>query len=602
MKRILFALTMIAGLLLPQAQAATDVSLNLFYDNLSAQGNWIEVADYGYCFQPNVASGNANWRPYADGYWAYTDAGWTWVSYEDFGWATYHYGRWSRLSDYGWVWVPGYEWAPAWVSWRTGGDYVGWAPLPASANQVYEGRAITGQVDVEFDIGPQYYNFVDVRYIGEPVLRDRIFEPSRNVTIISSTVNVTNITYNNSIVYNYGPDYNRLNQYSTRPIQRLSLQRETTVGANLTAQGGGRNFNRVNGNQLVVVAPAIQKSQQQIAPKQVKAKVQQPKFEHGWQGVANRQQLQAEMKKENSRNVPPPTFKPQPNRKAEAAAGQDAGAQPNEAAPAGESNQQAEGAARQGQRNRQGQNIGAEADQRNEDANANAQADQSDKQARRRAGRGQQAQGDEQTRNNGRRGKARPAEQQQAERGQRDREEGPAQADQTNRRAEQQADREQQADAERKTPASEPDRSNAAQDEPRKARQEKKVEQSDTEKPDQPRARRGERAAQANEPEPAGQAAQPRHARPVQGGEQPAQRERSERASQAERPEQTEHAEQPGQAERAERASQSERPERAQPAQRQDRAKQQQAEQNPDTPRKGKKKAQPEETPTPPRP
>ena len=129
--------------------------------------------------------------------------------------------------------MPGYEWAPAWVSWRTGGDYVGWAPLPPGGDRVYEGRAITGGVDVEFGIGPLYYNFVDVRYIGEPVLRGRILAPSRNVTIINRTVNVTNITYSNSIVYNYGPDYNQLNRYSTRPIQRLKLQRETTLGANL---------------------------------------------------------------------------------------------------------------------------------------------------------------------------------------------------------------------------------------------------------------------------------------------------------------------------------------------------------------------------------
>ena len=36
---------------------------------------------------------------------------------------------------------------------------------------VYEGQPITGRVDLEFDIGPEYYNFVDVRYIGDPVLR-----------------------------------------------------------------------------------------------------------------------------------------------------------------------------------------------------------------------------------------------------------------------------------------------------------------------------------------------------------------------------------------------------------------------------------------------
>ena len=586
MKRILFALTMMAGLLLPvapRAQAATDVSLNLFYDNLSTQGNWIEVADYGYVFQPNVASGNANWRPYSDGYWAYTDVGWTWVSYEDFGWATYHYGRWSRLSDYGWVWVPGYEWAPAWVSWRTGGDYVGWAPLPASPNQVYEGRAITGQVDVEFDIGPEYYNFVDVRYIGEPVLRDRIFEPGRNVTIISSTVNVTNITYNNSIVYNYGPDYNRLNQYSTRPIQRLSLQRETTVGANLTAQGGGRNFNRVNGNQLMVVAPAIQKSQTNIAPKQVKAKVQKPQFEHGWQGISNRQQIQAEMKKENAKNVPPPTFQPQQNRKAEAAAGQNAAPQPNESAPASGNNQRAERAERaarqgQGQKNGQGQNAGTEAGQGNGNANANVQASQPDKRAERKAAREQKAQAAEQTRANAAKDKTQQAEQQQAERGQKDQEQKPQQSGQADRQAERKAAREQRAQG------SEQEGANARQDEPRKAREEKKADQQNTGNPDQPRTRQAERPAQAEAPQHAEQAAQPKRARSAQSAEQPRQAEQPQRARSAQ------SAEQPRQAERA------------QQPQRQERVKQQQDDQNPNAQRKAKKKGQPEETPAQPQP
>jgi len=233
MKRILFALALLA-LFVPSARkaAAAEVSIDFFYSNLSG-GSWIEAGDYGYCWQPDVAVDNRDWRPYADGYWAYTDVGWTWVSYEDFGWATYHYGRWSRLRNHGWVWVPGYEWGPAWVSWRTGGDYVGWAPLPprrygggyARGEVVYEGRAIGSSVDIEFDIGPAYYNFVDVRYIGAPVLREHIYASTQNITYINRTVNVTNITYNDNRIYNYGPDYNRLSAYSTRPIQRLTLQR-----------------------------------------------------------------------------------------------------------------------------------------------------------------------------------------------------------------------------------------------------------------------------------------------------------------------------------------------------------------------------------------
>lgn len=317
MKRILLALASLA-LFLPSApRAEADVSIDFFYTNLSG-GSWIEVGDYGYCWQPEIAVSNRDWRPYADGYWAYTDVGWTWVSYEDFGWATYHYGRWSRLRDHGWVWVPGYEWGPAWVSWRTGGDYVGWAPLPprrygyGGDEYVYSGRAIGTSVDIEFDIGPAYYNFVDVRYIGAPVLREHIYAPTQNITYINQTVNVTNITYNNSTVYNYGPDYNRLSAYSTRPIQRLTLQRDTSVDLNAAVQQGG--VTKVQGDRLVVAAPpVVQKPAEPVAPKVVKTKVETPNVETGWMGVTDakaKAQLQDKMKKEDPKKVPPPQIAP----------------------------------------------------------------------------------------------------------------------------------------------------------------------------------------------------------------------------------------------------------------------------------------------------
>jgi hypothetical protein len=303
----------VCALLLPVLQSArsADLSINFFYDSLNG-GNWYEVSDYGYVWQPDVAT-DTNWRPYTDGYWAYTDQGWTWVSYEDFGWATYHYGRWARLSDYGWVWVPGTEWAPAWVSWRTGGDYIGWAPLPPAGGGevVYEGRPITGHVDVEFGIGPAYYNFIDLQYIGEPVLRDRILPYDRNVTVINNTVNVTNITYNNSVVYNYGPDYATVSRYSVRPIQRLKLERQSGDAAQAVRNG---NVTKVQGNTLVVAAPQrLQKAAgAQVAPKQVKAKIEQPKVEKGWANTEPNQKakLEQQFKAENAKNVPKPNIQP----------------------------------------------------------------------------------------------------------------------------------------------------------------------------------------------------------------------------------------------------------------------------------------------------
>lgn len=315
MKRILFALAILA-LLVPTASRArgeTEVSVDFFYNNLGDDGSWIEVGDYGYCWQPSVAVSNAKWRPYSDGYWAYTDVGWTWVSNEDFGWATYHYGRWAHLQDQGWVWVPGHEWGPAWVSWRTGGDYVGWAPLPpqsasSGGEVVYEGRPITGQVDIDFDIGPSYYNFVDVRYIGEPVLRDRIFEPSQNVNYINRTVNVTNITYTNSTVYNYGPDYNRLSAYSTRPIRRMHLERQTNVDFNTASRSGGPT--RVQGDKIVIAAPLrVDRGSRTAAPKVVKTKIAKANLETGWGGISDpkaKAELQQKFRTEDRKSVPPP--------------------------------------------------------------------------------------------------------------------------------------------------------------------------------------------------------------------------------------------------------------------------------------------------------
>jgi hypothetical protein len=310
MKKILFALAMLAfgaSALLQQARGQ-DVSIDFFYNNLSG-GNWIEVEGYGYGWQPDIAVSDPNWRPYADGYWAYTDYGWTWISYEDFGWAAYHYGRWANLSDYGWIWFPGsdLDWGPAWVSWRTGGDYIGWAPLPPRGpGIVYEGQSIGARVDIEFDIGPQYYNFCDVRFIGEPVLRDRIFPPTQNVTYIDNTVNVTNITVQNNVVYNYGPDYNVVNTYSTRPIQRLTVERQSPTNLSAAAKSGA--LTKVQGNKLVVAAPnKIAKAPPTAKPPAIKTKVAQPKINRGWAGVQNEAQVKQKIQTENPKNVPPPT-------------------------------------------------------------------------------------------------------------------------------------------------------------------------------------------------------------------------------------------------------------------------------------------------------
>lgn len=104
-----------------------------FYEPLSPYGRWISYPGYGMVWQPSVAVVGASFRPYTHGHWERSEYGWTWIDHHPFGWATGHYGRWFYDGSYGWIWVPGTVWAPAWVSWRSGGGYVGWAPLPPGA-------------------------------------------------------------------------------------------------------------------------------------------------------------------------------------------------------------------------------------------------------------------------------------------------------------------------------------------------------------------------------------------------------------------------------------------------------------------------------------
>ncbi|HEX5759341.1 MAG TPA: DUF6600 domain-containing protein [Thermoanaerobaculia bacterium] len=92
---------------------------------LSRYGSWINF-NATWVWQPRVAHG---WRPYHYGRWAYTPAGYFWVTSEPWGWVPYHYGTWDYVGRHGWVWYPGRTFAPAWVYWHWGPNYVGWCPI-----------------------------------------------------------------------------------------------------------------------------------------------------------------------------------------------------------------------------------------------------------------------------------------------------------------------------------------------------------------------------------------------------------------------------------------------------------------------------------------
>ena len=120
--------------------------------------------------------------------------------------------------------MPGKQWAPAWVSWRKGHDYAGWAPLPPEA-QFDRRIGIRNRADNYYDIGPGQYAFVPTNEFGRQLPPSEIVPRERNVTIINQTTNFTNITYNNSLIVDRGPSYDELRARSPRPIERLRLER-----------------------------------------------------------------------------------------------------------------------------------------------------------------------------------------------------------------------------------------------------------------------------------------------------------------------------------------------------------------------------------------
>lgn len=301
----ILAAAMLLGTVAPNAQSAVRVSVDFFHDNLEPYGDWREVGDYGWCWQPRDVG--RNWRPYSDGRWLYTDVGWTWDSDEPYSWAVYHYGRWARIDRIGWVWVPGTEWGPAWVSWRRSARHVGWAPLPPDA-EFNRSVGFGARVDADYDIGPTYYSFVTVRNFGAPRLRTVIVEPQENITIIRQTTNITRITYVNNVVYNQGPQYEVIARESALPIRRLKLERREELDGDPGAVRAEQLRTRVEGDSLRVLALPFD-PRPATAPRKVAAKVEKAEVDRGWKNAGPPEEvakLRAKIKSEPATIAEPP--------------------------------------------------------------------------------------------------------------------------------------------------------------------------------------------------------------------------------------------------------------------------------------------------------
>lgn len=220
-------------------QAAVEVSS--FYSSMAPYGTWVDVPDYGYCWRPTVAVGNASWTPYRDaGRWLWSDAGWYWYSDYSWGWAPFHYGRWATYPGYGWVWSPGTVWGPAWVTWRYDNSYCGWAPLPPACGYSM-GVGLTwggGAVGAGFGFGLGWnsYSFVGWNNFCSPYPYRYYAQPAVVQNIFNNTVVVNNYySANSRTVINKGVGTERI----AGPVPKATI-REASLNGGKMSPGSSR--------------------------------------------------------------------------------------------------------------------------------------------------------------------------------------------------------------------------------------------------------------------------------------------------------------------------------------------------------------------------
>jgi hypothetical protein len=218
-----------------QNNANRPVTFQMFYDELYPHGEWLNVPEYGFVWRPyNV---DANWQPYlTNGRWVYTRFGWTWASNYSWGWATFHYGRWRLDPFYGWYWVPGNVWGPAWVEWRQHDGHYWWVPLPP--NVVPGGN---------FSILPRAWNVVPARFIMDPFCQNYALRFAQFRPFINNTTIINNTYVYNNVTYPAGPAANDVSRYVGGKVIPLALRNLNQPGASA-----------VSDNSVGFFAPSVQ--------------------------------------------------------------------------------------------------------------------------------------------------------------------------------------------------------------------------------------------------------------------------------------------------------------------------------------------------------
>jgi hypothetical protein len=268
---------------------ATEMDTAYFYDYLSPYGQWTQYSPYGYVWVPERMS--YGWRPYTEGQWVWTDFGWTWASRFRWGWIPFHYGRWSWDRYIGWFWVPGTEWGPAWVSWRTSELYIGWAPIPPEARFVYG----VGINTLPYTLHHSYWVFVEYPYFLDSRLYRYVLPVERNLTIVRYTSLRTDIRVRGDRIINAGMDVDYIRSRTKQTISRYELAPAARPGQSRVGNGRVEIYNPIiKSNESARPTNVIQKDE--VAERISRTTIKAPEGRAGSQEIRLKDVQEQEIK------------------------------------------------------------------------------------------------------------------------------------------------------------------------------------------------------------------------------------------------------------------------------------------------------------------
>ncbi|NTW33662.1 MAG: hypothetical protein HGB12_13760, partial [Bacteroidetes bacterium] len=143
---------------------------------------------------------------------------------------------------YGWEWIPGYDWAPAWVYWGQYNNYYGWAPMPPNAGYGYQ-----------------------------PPMNQWCFVPQQNINQVNIVNNNTTIINNNTTVNNI-TIINNTNTYNNQIYQsgpkKEDVEKVTGLKVPEVVVNDVKSSKDVkaDGNIITIYRPSIDKGSSTVKP------------------------------------------------------------------------------------------------------------------------------------------------------------------------------------------------------------------------------------------------------------------------------------------------------------------------------------------------